>query len=105
MYLLTISIILIIGFALLEAPLFTIVAAITIACLYMINHDWLSLQLIIIEMNRLASMPVLVALPLFTLVGCLLTATKAPRRIMNFMQALLGWLPGGLAIAALKEPA
>jgi tripartite ATP-independent transporter DctM subunit len=67
----------------------------------LINHDWLSLQLIIIEMNRLASMPVLVALPLFTFVGCLLTETKAPTRIMNFMQAFLGWLPGGLAIAAL----
>jgi tripartite ATP-independent transporter DctM subunit len=101
MYLLFISIILIIGFALIEAPLFTIVAALTIVCLYLINHDWLSLQLIIIEMNRLASMPVLVALPLFTFVGCLLTETKAPTRIMNFMQALLGWLPGGLAIAAL----
>lgn len=101
MYLLFISIILIIGFALIEAPLFTIVAAITIVCLYLINHDWLSLQLIIIEMNRLASMPVLVALPLFTFVGCLLTETKAPTRIMNFMQAFLGWLPGGLAIAAL----
>ena len=46
-------------------------------------------------------MPVLVALPLFTFVGCLLTETKAPTRIMNFMQAFLGWLPGGLAIAAL----
>lgn len=101
MYLLYISIILIIGFALIEAPLFTIVAATTIVCLYLINHDWLSLQLIIIEMNRLASMPVLVALPLFTFVGCLLTETKAPTRIMNFMQAFLGWLPGGLAIAAL----
>ena len=101
MYLFYISIILIIGFALIEAPLFIIIAALTIACLYLINHDWLSLQLIIIEMNRLASMPVLVALPLFTFVGCLLTETKAPTRIMNFMQALLDWLPGGLAIAAL----
>ena len=101
MSLLYLSIFLIIGFALLEAPLFTIVAALTIVCLYVFNHDWLSLQLIIIEMNRLASMPVLVALPLFTFVGCLLTETKAPTRIMNFMQALIGWLPGGLAIAAL----
>jgi tripartite ATP-independent transporter DctM subunit len=101
MSLLYLFIFLIIGFALLEAPLFTIVAALAIVCLYVINHDWLSLQLIIIEMNRLASMPVLVALPLFTFVGCLLTETKAPTRIMNFMQALIGWLPGGLAIAAL----
>jgi len=52
-------------------------------------------------MNRLASMPVLVALPLFTFTGALLTETAAPRRIMKLLQALVGWLPGGLAIAAL----
>jgi tripartite ATP-independent transporter DctM subunit len=44
---------------------------------------------------------VLVALPLFTLTGCLLTETGAPKRIMDFVQALMGWLPGGLAMAAL----
>ncbi len=88
-------------FALIETPLFTIIAALSIVCLYFIEYDPLALQLIIIEMNRLASMPVLIALPLFTLVGCLLSSTKAPERIMNFIQALLGWLPGGIAIAAL----
>ena len=88
-------------FALIETPLFTIIAALSIVCLYFIGYDPLALQLIIIEMNRLASMPVLIALPLFTFVGCLLSSTKAPERIMNFIQALLGWLPGGIAIAAL----
>ena len=88
-------------FALIETPLFTIIAALSIVCLYFVEYDPLSLQLIVIEMNRLASMPVLIALPLFTLVGCLLSSTKAPERIMNFIQALLGWLPGGIAIAAL----
>jgi C4-dicarboxylate transporter DctM subunit len=61
----------------------------------------MALQMILIEMNRLGSMPVLVALPLFTFVGCLLTETRAPQRIMNFIEALVGWLPGGLAMAAL----
>jgi tripartite ATP-independent transporter DctM subunit len=93
--------ILIIGFALIETPLFTVIAGLSIVCLYFIDFDWLSLQIILIEMNRLASMPVLVALPLFTFVGCLLTETQAPKRIMNFLNAILGWLPGGLAIAAL----
>jgi len=92
---------LIIVFALLETPLFTVIAGLSILCLYAVDQDWLSLQVVLIEMNRLASMPVLVALPLFTFTGCLLTATSAPRRIMNFTQALVGWLPGGLAIAAL----
>ncbi len=98
---LTLLIFIILLMALLETPFFTVIAGLTMVCLFVIDQDPLSLQTILIEMNRLTSMPVLVALPLFTFVGCLLTATGAPRRIMNFMQAVVGWLPGGLAIAAL----
>ncbi len=97
----TVLIVLLVGFALIETPLFTVIAGLSILCLYFIDYDWLSLQIILIEMNRLASMPVLMALPLFTFVGCLMTETHAPKRIMNFLNAILGWLPGGLAIAAL----
>ena len=89
------------GAALMEMPLFTVIAGIASICLYAASQDWLSLQVIFIEMNRLASMPVLMALPLFTFTGCLLTRTSAPRRVMNLTQALAGWLPGGVAIAAL----
>ena len=87
--------------ALMEMPLFTAIAGISAVCLYAASRDWLSLQVIFIEMNRLASTPVLVALPLFTFTGCLLTRTAAPQRIMNLTRALTGWLPGGMAIAAL----
>ena len=92
---------LVLFFALIETPLFTVIAALSMVCLFFLEHDWLALQIILIEMNRMASMPVLIALPLFTFVGCLLTETKAPERIMNFIQAIMGWLPGGMAIAAL----
>lgn len=87
--------------ALLETPVFTVIAGLSMVCLYFSDGDWLALQSVIIEMNRLASMPVLVALPLFTLVGTILTGTRAPRRIMDLVQALAGWLPGGTAMAAL----
>jgi len=97
----TLLIFLIVLFAVIETPLFTVIAGLSIVCLYFVDFDWLALQIILIEVNRLASMPVLVALPLFTFVGTLLTETEAPKRIMNLMQALIGWLPGGLAIAAL----
>jgi len=98
---LTLAIIAILILAFLETPVFTVIAALSIACLYLVDHDLLALQMILIEMNRLGSMPVLVALPLFTFVGCLLTETRAPQRIMDFIEALMGWLPGGLAMAAL----
>ncbi|MGB8436797.1 MAG: TRAP transporter large permease subunit, partial [Burkholderiales bacterium] len=101
MTLFTLAIAVVAGLALLEIPLFTVIAGLTMVCLYAAGHNWMALQVVLIEMNRLASMPVLVALPLFTFTGVLLTETAAPRRIMKLLQALVGWLPGGLAIAAL----
>lgn len=88
-------------FAILETPVFVIIAGSTAAFLFFVDFDFLSLQMILIEMNRLGSMPVLIALPLFTLVGVLLTETRAPDRIMSFINAVVGKLPGGLAMAAL----
>jgi tripartite ATP-independent transporter DctM subunit len=88
-------------FAVLETPLFTVIAGLSIACFFFIDNEWASIQTIVIEMNRLASMPVLVALPLFTFSGCLLAETGAPMRIMNLMGALTGRIPGGIAVAAI----
>ena len=81
---LTFAIVAILVLALLETPLFTVIAALSIACLYLVDQDWLALQTILIEMNRLGAMPVLVALPLFTFVGCLLTETRSPQRYHEF---------------------
>jgi tripartite ATP-independent transporter DctM subunit len=44
---------------------------------------------------------VLVAIPLFTFAGYLLSESSAPRRLIRLADALLGWLPGGLAVIAL----
>jgi tripartite ATP-independent transporter DctM subunit len=55
----------------------------------------------IIEMHRLATTPILVAIPLFTFAGYLLSESKAPRRLIGLTDALLGWLPGGFSIIAL----
>ncbi len=88
-------------FALIEVPLFTIFAALAMACLYFVDHDFDNMQTVLIELNRLASTPILVALPLFTLASTVLKETKAPHRIMDFMESLVGWMPGGLAIAGL----
>ena len=101
MNLFTLIIIVVFFFALLETPLFTVIAGLSIACFFFIDNEWASIQTIVIEMNRLASMPVLVALPLFTFSGCLLAESGAPLRIMNLMRALTGRIPGGIAMAAI----
>lgn len=101
MLFLYLSIVVILILIFLETPLFIAIASLSIVCLLFSDPDPAALQMILIEMNRLATMPVLVALPLFTMVGCALTASSAPRRIMAFLDAAVGRLPGGSAVAAL----
>ena len=82
----------------LGAPLFTVFAGLTLALLFFGQIDSSAM---IIEMHRLATTPILVAIPLFTFAGYLLSESKAPRRLIGLTNAFLGWLPGGLAIIAL----
>jgi tripartite ATP-independent transporter DctM subunit len=56
---------------------------------------------IIIELYRLASAPTLLTIPLFTFAGYVLAASQAPQRLVRCTRALVGWLPGGLALVAL----
>jgi len=56
---------------------------------------------VIVEMLRLASLPALIAIPLFTFSGYILAESKAPQRMLALAEALFGTLPGGLAIVAL----
>jgi C4-dicarboxylate transporter DctM subunit len=84
--------------ALLRTPLFVVIAASAMIGFYSAEID---LSVISIEIFRLAEMPVLLAIPLFTFAGYLLGESKASQRLVNLTRALLGWLPGGLAIVAI----
>ncbi|HVW30765.1 MAG TPA: TRAP transporter large permease [Polyangiaceae bacterium] len=55
--------------------------------------------------ERFAGNPVLVTVPLFTFVGYVLAESKTPQRIVRAAHALLGWLPGGLAIVCIVASA
>lgn len=48
--------------------------------------------------EHFAGSPILVTIPLFTFVGYVLAEAKTPDRLVNGARAMLGWLPGGLAI-------
>jgi tripartite ATP-independent transporter DctM subunit len=84
--------------ALFGAPLFSVIAA--SALLGFFSQD-IDLSVIGIELHRLADMPVLIAIPLFTFAGYVLGESAAPHRLVQVSRILLGWLPGGLAIVAL----
>jgi tripartite ATP-independent transporter DctM subunit len=84
--------------ALLGAPLFSVIAA---GALLGFHRADIDLSVVAIEFFRIAEMPVLLAIPLFTFAGYLLSESQAPQRLVRLTQALLGWLPGGLAIVSL----
>ncbi|MFY9943367.1 MAG: TRAP transporter large permease subunit [Desulfobacterales bacterium] len=83
--------------ALLGTPLFAIILAVAMAGFWTLGVD---LRVIAIELYRLADTPALVALPLFTFAGYLLGESQASRRLVHLTRALLGWMPGGLAVVA-----
>jgi C4-dicarboxylate transporter DctM subunit len=84
--------------ALMGAPLFAVIAA---SALWGFFQQDINLSVVAIEIYRLTEMPVLTAIPLFTFAGYLLGESKAPQRLVRITDALLGWMPGGLAIVAL----
>ncbi|MEH6571114.1 MAG: TRAP transporter large permease subunit [Halioglobus sp.] len=84
--------------ALAGLPLFAVIALTTLIGYHFSDID---LSVIGIELYRIADTPLLVALPLFIIAGYVLAESKASHRLVNLSQALLGWLPHGLAIIAL----
>ncbi len=51
--------------------------------------------------EKFADSPTLVTIPLFTISGYLMAEGGTPRRLIKLSRALLGWMPGGLAIVCL----
>ena len=79
------------------APLFAVLLGAAMLGFYSADID---LAIIAIELYRIVDTPLLVALPLFTFSGYLLSEANTSNRLVNVMQSLFGWLPSGLAIVA-----
>lgn len=94
--------ILILSLALLGAPVFSLIAS---GALYLFGASGIDSSAVIVEMLRLASLPALIAIPLFTFSGYVLAESGTPKRLLKLGEAFFGALPGGLAIAALAATA
>jgi C4-dicarboxylate transporter DctM subunit len=84
--------------ALFGAPIFAVMAAFALAAFY---FSGIEISAVAVEIYRLSSAPTILTIPLFTFAGYILAESKAPVRLLNLSQALLGWLPGGVAIVCL----
>ncbi len=79
-------------------PLFVILALITIIGFVMSDQ---SATIFYTEMYKIAGQPMFIAIPLFTFAGYLMAEAKTSQRLINITKALVGWMPGGIAMVAL----
>ena len=79
-------------------PVFVGMIAAAMLGLYASQVDF---SAILIEIFRLANAPVLLAIPLFTFAGYLLSEGGTSARLVRFSRSLFGWVPGGLGVVAL----
>ncbi|MEX0915326.1 MAG: TRAP transporter large permease [Wenzhouxiangellaceae bacterium] len=84
--------------ALLGMPLFAVIA---LGALWGYHQQGFDITAVALEFQRVGELPVLVALPLFTFAGVLLSHSKTPGRLVDLTRAIFGWMPGGLAILGL----
>ena len=89
---------LLVALAVLGAPLFAVIAT---SAMVGFSKDETDLMQMAIEILGVADMPFLTAIPLFTFAGYILSESNAPRRLVRMTGALLGWMPGGLAVVSL----
>jgi tripartite ATP-independent transporter DctM subunit len=81
--------------ALLGLPIFATLGGIALMLFW---NEGVTVAAVPVETYRLVASPVLPSIPLFTFAGYLLVAGGANHRLLRVYQALIGWMPGGLAI-------
>ncbi len=79
-------------------PNFALILAAALAGFYLLGIDP---AVVIIELYRIADTPLLMALPLFTLAGYLLSESDSTARLVRLGRAAVGWLPGGIGAMVL----
>jgi C4-dicarboxylate transporter, DctM subunit len=84
--------------AIFGAPLFAVIAS---SALNGFHGSGLEISGVILEVNRIVDTPVLLSIPLFTFAGYIMGESGTPKRLLDLSRAMLGWMPGGLAIVAL----
>jgi C4-dicarboxylate transporter DctM subunit len=90
--------ILVIALALSGTPLFIVISAAALLYFHSLGVD---LSIVIIEMYRLAANPLLIALLYFAFAGYILAEGSAGKRLVKLSTAIIGCLPGGLAVVSL----
>lgn len=84
--------------AILGAPLFAVIAS---SAMIGFSRDDIDLIAVAVEILGMADLQFLMAIPLFTFAGYVLSESNAPQRLVRMTGAAIGWMPAGLAVVSL----
>ena len=87
-----------ISLALVGTPLFIVFGGLAVILFAIAGIDT---STVIIEISRMGTNSVLIAIPLFTFAGYMLAESGMPGRLIALSRALVGWFKGGTAIVTL----
>lgn len=87
--------------ALMGAPLFVIIGLVTVLSFILWGgfRQMSEFSVLIERIRSLADNPTLLAIPLFIMSGAVMSKGHISRRLIDFALALVGWIPGGLAMS------
>ncbi len=80
---------------LLGAPLFAVLGGVAVL---LFRYSQVPVASIPVEMYRMVTSPTLPTIPLFTFAGYILTAGNASERLVRLFRAMVGWMPGAIAV-------
>jgi len=91
----------IIAAALVGAPLFVLIGIATLGSLFLWSgfRDPIQFTIVIEGIRSLADSPTLLAIPFFIMSGAVMSRGQISQRLVDFAQALIGWVPGGMAMS------
>ena len=88
--------------ALLAEPIFVLLGMVTIACFALWSEDVTSpgdFSILVERIRSLADNKALLSVPFYVMSGAVMGYGQIGRRLVDFSNAIFGWLPGGLAIS------
>ncbi|MGB5812486.1 MAG: TRAP transporter large permease subunit [Polyangiales bacterium] len=88
--------------AVLGSPLFVLIGVATLGSFFLWSGFRSPVQFaIVIEgIRSLADSPTLLAIPFFIMSGAIMSKGEISKRLVEFAQAFIGWVPGGMAMSA-----
>jgi len=91
----------IIAAALVGSPLFVLIGLATLGSLFLWSgfRDIIQFSIVIEGIRSLADSPTLLAIPFFIMSGAVMSKGQISQRLIDFAQAFIGWVPGGMAMS------